>query len=54
MIRYGREDKSMPDTIEEVGRKRQGFFREMDEPGYFRAGSITPTTGQKPDKPSSE
>ena len=44
----------MPDTLQELERERQGIFRQIDEPGDFRAGSITPTTGQNPDKPNSE
>ena len=39
----------MPDTIQELGRERRDIFRQIDEPGDFRAGSITPTTGQNPD-----
>jgi len=44
----------MPDTIQELDRERQGIFRQIDELGDFRGGSITPTTGQNPDKPNSE
>ena len=54
MIRWDQEDKCMPDTIQELERERQGIFRRIDELGDFRAGSITPTTGQNPDKPNSE
>jgi len=42
------------DTIQELEPKRQGIFRQIDEPGDFGAGSIAPTTGQNPDKPNSE
>ena len=31
----------MPDTIQELERERQGIFRQIDELGDFRAGSIT-------------
>ena len=44
----------MPDTLQELERERHGIFREIDELGDFRAGSIAPTTGQNPDKPNSE
>jgi len=44
----------MPDTLQELERERQGISRQIGELGDFRAGSITPTTGQNPDKPNSE
>jgi hypothetical protein len=54
MICWDQEDKCIPDTIQELERERQGIFRQIDELWDFRAGSITPTAGQNPDKPDSE
>ena len=41
MIGQDQEDKCMPDTLQELERERQGIFRQIDELGDFRAGSIT-------------